>query len=716
MKPVYSLVGVALATSLPAYGQESSIDHNKHQDSSRLEHVLVSMPAHKKDAKTALPIYRLDGEQLQREAAQNLGDTLSAQPGLSSASFGPAVGQPVIRGHVGPRVQVLQNSLPTLDVSSNSADHAVSAEALLADSIEVLRGPASMLYGGGAIGGVVNIIDSGIPSRHVDGVSAAAELRHNSGSDGRTAISRIDAGNGQWTLHLDALYRDWSDPDIPGRAVNAAATEHAEEIEESSVGYLDNADGLSRQHTVGGAYHFNNGSEDTGYIGISYRERSDNYGIPAGVHAEHHEEEHDEHGGEEAHEEEHGEDGGLRIDLLQKRWDLAGDRHFDGFWELLRWRLTHSDYQHVELEPEEGEFSVGTRFEKTGQAARLELAHGALGPLHGVLGIQYQRSDFSALGEEAFVPPSEHEALGVFVVEDLHFDRLQLEAGLRLDLDSLSVESPELPEEDFFGVSTSIAALYDISDAWLVAVSASQSRRAATAEERYSNVAAEGELVVHGATGVIEVGDTDLGHETSNNFELQLRAGYPTLSAELTLYHNDFADYIYLANSGEEQDETPIYRYQQQNAEFRGAEYLVDWRLPSAWSGGEWTLGVFGDRVSAQLDDGDWLPRIPPRSDGLRLSHRRSLGGGELYAETRWLVASRQNKVAPNETVTDGFHRVDASVSWRRELAGNTYTLLFKARNIADEEIRSSASFIKDKAPEAGRSVEVGLRVELGSS
>lgn len=722
MKSVYTLVGAIASAALPAYAQNISESETApaHGQSHRpaLEHVLVSMPAHKKEAKTALPIYRLDGDELQRAAAQNLGDTLAGQPGVNSASFGPAVGQPVIRGHMGPRVQVLQNSLPTLDVSSNSADHAVSVEPLLADSIEVLRGPASLLYGGGAIGGVVNIIDGAIPSRHVEGIEAAAEVRHSSVSDGRTAVSRLDAGSGQWTIHLDALYRDWGSPDIPGLAVNTR-TADAEELEESSRGVLANADGRSRQHALGTAYHFSDGGEDRGYIGLSFRELTSNYGIPAGVHAEHGEhddEEHSEEGhhDEEHHEDEHGEEG-LRIDLVQLRWEAAGDLHLDGFWELLRWRWTHSDYQHVELEPhEEGESTVGTRFERKGQAARLELAHAEWGPLHGVVGVQWQNTRFSAQGDEAFVPPSEQESLGIFVAEDFHFYRWQFEVGLRADLDRLSAEGR--PQQEFFGSSASVAALYDITDNWLVAASWSQSRRAATAEERYSNIAAPaGELVVHGATGVIEVGDQDLGHETSDNYEVKLQLSYPRVSGDVTAYYNDFANYIYLQHTEEVQEETSIYRYRQNDATFHGVEYQFDWLLTDGGDAGQFSLGVFGDRINASLNDGEWLPRLPPRSDGLRLAFSRKLAKGLLTADTSWVRVNAQRRQPLNESATAGYHRVDASVAWSSQFGDTDYTLFVKGRNLGNEEIRNSTSFIRDVAPEPGRNIELGMRVNFGS-
>ena len=145
----------ALLSAISATAQE--------QANKTVEHVLVTVPIHRTAAETALPVTVLTGEELRNNISNTIGDTLSSKPGLASASFGPSVGSPVIRGQQGPRVTVLQNSTGSADASNISADHAVSVEPILAESIEVLRGPSTMLYGGGAIGGVVNVVDKRVP-------------------------------------------------------------------------------------------------------------------------------------------------------------------------------------------------------------------------------------------------------------------------------------------------------------------------------------------------------------------------------------------------------------------------------------------------------------------------------------------------------------------------------------------------------------------------
>ncbi|MEX1666515.1 TonB-dependent receptor [Zhongshania arctica] len=672
-------------------------------DDRRMEHVLVTMPMHKKDSQTALPVTVLDGDELVRQAASTIGETLRNSPGLSNASFGPAVGQPVIRGQQGARVQVLQNGLPALDVSTNSADHAVSVEPILADSIEILRGPATMLYGGGAIGGVVNVIDGRIPAKAVQGVEGVAEFRSSSVNDGRSGVFRVDAGDGKWVVHVDGLYRDWSAPDIPGLAINPL---NVADIEENIDGSIGNADGRTRRLTVGGSYHF-----DDGYWGISYSQLSNQYGIPFGVHhheehEEDHDDDHEEHEDEEHGHEEHEEDN-VRLVIDQKRWDMAGDRHFDGPIELFRWRLSYSDYQHQEVESS-GE--IGTTFNKEAWAGRLELSHKPWGNWHGVWGLQLLEADFSALGEEAFVPQNTTRSVGVFWLEDYHVDKWSLEAVVRADIDRLEISEAVADDQEDTNFGASLSALYDVNDAWTLSLSLSESQRAPNAEERFSNIGNGFEqYVVHGATGAIEVGDENLRTEKSRNADASVRADYGDVKAKVTIFHNQFSDYIYLDNTGTQRGDTDILQYRQQDATFKGLEYELSYSLSAANAEQQYLLKLFGDRVNAEFDDGQNVPRLPPAHDGISLAWAWQA----WQADVSYVHARAQNKPGLNEAPTAAYERVDASISRDFELAGNNYTVMLNGHNLADEEIRSSASFIRDYAPEAGRNIELVLRLRF---
>ena len=663
-------------------------------ENSRMEHVLVTMPMHKKEAQTALPVTVLDGDDLKRQAAATIGETLNHSPGLSSASFGPAVGQPVIRGQQGARVQVLQNGLPALDVSTNSADHAVSVEPILADSIEILRGPATLLYGGGAIGGVINVVDGRIPVKPLDGVEGVAEFRSGSVDDGRSGVFRVDAGDGSWVVHVDGLYRDWSDPDIPGLAINPR---NVEDTDESTDGFIGNASGRTRRVTVGSSYHF-----EDGYWGLSYSELSNQYGIPSGVH--HHEEEHDDH--EDHDHEEHGEEG-VNLVIDQTRWDMAGDLHFDGPIDLLRWRLSYSDYQHQEIESS-GE--VGTTFSKEAWAGRLELSHRPWGNWHGVWGLQWLDADFSALGEESFVPENTTQTVGVFWLEDYHADKWSLEAGIRADIDSVKIVNTIADDQEETSFSTSLAGIYDLNDVWSLSLALSESQRAPNAEERFSNIGNTiDHYVVHGATGAIEIGDENLKTEKSRNADVSLRADFGAVTGKITVFHNQFSDYIYLDNTGTQSDDADILQYRQQDATFKGAEYELSYNLSPASTEQQYELKLFGDRVSAELDSGQNVPRLPPGHDGVSVAWMWRA----WQADMSYVHAHAQNKAGVNEAATAAYNRVDASISRDFTLAGTVYTAILKGRNLADEEIRSSASFIRDYAPEAGRNIELALRVSF---
>ncbi|MBD2858313.1 TonB-dependent receptor [Spongiibacter sp. KMU-158] len=696
-KPLFFAGLAAFCFSAEAQSESAQSETQK-TELHPLEHVLVTIPVHKKEARTALPVTVLSGDALREQAAMTLGDTLNGSPGLASSSFGPAVGQPVIRGQQGPRVAVLQNGLPALDVSTNSADHALSVEPVLAESIEVLRGPSTLLYGGGAIGGVVNVIDNRVPGKHINGVEGAVELRRNSVDNGRAGVARLDMGNGTWVFHLDALYRDWEEPEIPGLSVNERYAD-AEAIEESSDGVIGNADGRTRRFTLGSAYHF-----DGGYAGISYSELRNLYGIPSGVHHHH----------EEAVvgapvEPEHEEEEGIDLAIEQRRWDVAGDVHNEGFWELLRWRGSYSEYQHQELE---GDGAVGTTFSRDAWALRTELSHREVGNMHGVVGLQYLQSDFSALGEESFVPETENRNLGIFWLEDYHLDRWQFEAGLRVDRDELDSAEADLEAHNYFGASGSLAAIYDLNSVWSVSASYAESRRAPGAEERYSNIMIEpgDEYIVHGATGSVELGNPDLGREKSANIELGLRADMDRITAKLNVFSNQFSDFIYLQNTGLEQDEAPILSYQQQDADFVGVEYELKIALLPASYNNQIELRLYGDRISAELASGEDVPRLPPSRNGLALSWSYQ----DWSASIDYLHASKQDKPGANENPTESYNRVDADISWRWQYQSQSYIWSLKARNLGDEEIRSSSSFIRDAAPEPGRSLELAFRWEFG--
>ncbi len=678
-----------------------------------IEHVLVSVPIHKKTAETALPVTVLTGDELRRAASATIGDTLNYKPGLANASFGPAVGQPVIRGQQGARVTVLQNGTSSADASNLSADHAVAVEPMLANSVEVLRGPSTLLYGGGAIGGVVNIIDNRIPTNRQEELSGGAEYRHDSASNMDTVVLRLDGGSADFAFHVSGLYRDWNDVDIPGESVREddhggeghdedprGEDEYGEEEEAGADGYIPNSGGDTGTFTLGGSYHF-----DEGFFGLAVNHLENEYGIPSGAH-DHggHEEEHDEH---EEHEEEHedGHEGDVSVDMEQTRWDAALHVHepFAGA-EVLRGFLTYTDYEHDEIE---GSGEVGTSYSNETWETRLELLHNEIGGFHGVVGLQALGGEFSAIGKESFIPETDSTELGLFLVEDFHAGDWTFELGARYDRDERDPDSTSADRETFSSFSASASALWQLDGGWGLGAALSRSERAPTIEELYSNVEADspGEYVVHAATNAIEVGNPDLDTEVANNLDLSLNWNRGGHFVEFTVFYNDFSDYINLLNTGIEVDETAVLAYTQDDTEFWGVEVDSGFVLGSA-GGGEFRLGLFGDYIRGELDNGDAIPRLPPTRLGLRFAW----AGDRFDVWTRVVDADDQDRPGANEEATEAYTRWDLGAEYRLPLGRGELLLFAEVNNISDEEIRLSTSFLRDVAPEAGRSVGAGLR------
>lgn len=680
-------------------------------ESPPMEHVLVSVPLHKKTAETALPVTVLSGDELRRAASATLGDTLSNTPGLANASFGPGVGQPVIRGQQGARVTVLQNGTSSADASNLSADHAVAVEPLLADSMEILRGPGTLLYGGGAIGGVVNVLDNRIPTT-LEGRGGGLEYRHDTASSADNLVGRFDGSTGNLAFHADALYRDWDDLEIPGSARREHdEEEHEEEDHESEAhddgrrGVLENTGGRTRSLTLGSSYHF-----EDGFVGLAVNRLENLYGIPSGAHAGHGEDEHSEEseaqegeGHDEAEEEGHGED--IRIDLEQTRYDAALHWHdpLDGL-DVFRGFLTYTDYEHSEIE---GSGEVGTTYANERWEGRLELVHEPLGNFHGVFGLQLQDGEFSALGEEAFIPVTDSSEIGAFLVEDYHAGDWTFELGLRYDRAERDPDTTAARRARFNALSASGSALWGISPGWQLGVALTRAERAPAIEELFSNVEAgnEDELVEHAATAAIEIGNPDLDTEVSSNLDLSVDWVGEGHFVTVSVFYNDFSDYINLTATGEAVGEVPVYRYTQQDAEFYGLEIDSEFTL-AAFASGDLRLGVFGDTIRGELDDGGAIPRLPPLRIGGKLSW--TSGNWELWG--RVMDAAEQDRPGDNEKATDGYTRWDLGGEYRLPFNNSEMVAFINFKNVSDEEIRLSTSFLRDVAPEAGRSIEAGIR------
>jgi iron complex outermembrane receptor protein len=696
----------------------------------RLVELVVTAPFAATEAQTALPIGILSGEALREKASNSLGDTLKNEIGMANASFGTGVGQPIIRGQTGNRVTILQNGIGLTDASNVSPDHVNATEALLADRIEVIRGPSTLLYGSGAVGGVVNVIDNRIPDTLVERTNFQIEQSHNGVNNENKTVMRLDASVGSFGFHLDAFTRENDNYDINGFAIDEEAVEavdalaealsaggeehdeeHEEEEFENSRGFINNSDGEGKGGTAGFSY-----VTDAGFFGFSVSELENKYGLPPGSHGGHGEEEEEGEEHEEGDEEHDEEVEFVRINMEQTRYDFKSQLNFTNSWiESIKTNVGFTDYEHSEIEIfETGEREVGTRFSNEGVEARFELKRARTGDWAGVWGLQLSDTKFSAIGEEAFIPKSEINNIGIFGVERYQRDRFTAEIGFRLENNQVDPGGACGNDENAGSVSGSV--LYEIDGDSNILVSVARSERAPSVEELYSNVslatcgrfADEDSLVPHAATGLLEIGNASLDKETSNNIEFGYRRHSGRFTGEFSAYRNEIEDYIFLNISGEEVDETRVASYLAQDVTFTGLEAEVSVALLSSDSLNA-ELSFFGDVVNAEFDSGANVPRIPPAKVGAELRYFGNNWSAHIHA-TRVLS---QNDQGAMELETDGYTLLSAYADYHVQVAGNSEFKLFaRGDNLLDEEIRNHASFLRNFAPEAGRGITLGLRFE----
>lgn len=705
MKVLTAFIITAMAAQAAAQAEDDNV------------YEIVTTAIHTNVAETALPITVLAGEELRNATRATIGETLANLPGINSASFGPAVGQPVIRGQQGRRVLVLNNSISNADVSANSADHANTIEPILADAVEVLRGPSTLLFGSGAMGGVVNVIDRRVPRRIFESPEFNLETRHDTAADESTIVGSLDFSTGNFSWHLDGVRREWNDLDVPSFAIaegyleenhegehdedhDEEHAEHEEEME-NTFGYVGNTGGESEAFTFGGSFVF-----DNGFIGLAVNRIDNTYGLPEGAHTHEHEEEHgEEH--DEDHDEEHGEEHGeeeknVFIDMARIRYDLTGEwRNLTPLIEHVDYRLTYTEYEHNELE---GIGEIGTTFSNEGWQQRLQMTHTETAGWHGVFGIQTADEEFGAVGEESYIPVVDVSSMGLFLVEDYHMEDLTLEFGARFNKDEYGPTNIPAPGRDFDTFSLSVSALWDISPLASFGANWSRSERAPSVEELYSNFGLadiEG-CVIHFATSACEIGNSNFSEEESNNFDLQVNLTLENMTLSIAVFNNDFDNYIAQIATGEEIDEFAVREYRQIDASFSGFEVDATFLLSDNLS-----LNLFADTVNGRQDGNGDAPRMPPRRIGGRLDY--SLGNWSAFLSV--LDAARQDSPGDFELETDGYTRWDIGANYQMILnAESEITWYIRGRNLGDEEIRLSTSFLRGFAPEAGRSIEVGAR------
>ncbi len=614
----------------------------------------------------------VDEQTLATAPAASLGDMLSGRPGIRSTDFAPGASRPVIRGLSGPRVQVLTNGIGLIDASSVSPDHAVATDPAEANRIEIIRGPATLVYGGSAIGGVVNVLDDRIPTEIPEGgVSGVVSTQASSVDDGRSAFGRVTVGSGNFAFNLDGVKRKTDDYDIPAPAISARRAA-AEGLAREDTGTQPNSYTDLEAWGVGGSY-----IGDKGFAGVSYKNTDSEYGTVA----------------EES----------VFIKLNQKRWDARGEYRFDsGPFSALRGSYGHADYTHTEFEAV-GE--PGTIFNSDGWEGRADLVQRERNGWNGAVGVQALSRNFEAIGEEAFVPSVKIDELGLYTVQRLDLGNHGFEGGLRYDRRELSgtpIGGASEVTREFDNWSASAAAFIRPTAGLFLGLSLAHNERAPSEVELF----ADG---VHIATAAYETGDLTLNSEKVTTLEGTAHYDRGRFTGDLHVYHSWYNGFIDERPTGdqfyfEEEDEFfPIYRFVQTDAKFYGFELEGAYAL---WQDGDRKLSLEGaaDYVHAQTDFGP-AARIPPYSVTGRLAWTSARF--DASAEVRHV--GEQDRVANEfELPTDDYTLVNASVAVR-PFAQQNVTLFAEARNLTDEEAREHVSFLKDIAPLPGRNLRIGV-------
>ena len=717
------LIGVSLLSMLvgPALAQSASggVGSTDRQDaptaatvttSSRAAtpggDIIVTAPVQQSERDVLQGTSVLTGEALTRNLRPTIGETLARLPGVSATSFGPSASRPILRGFQGERVRVLTDGIGSIDVSNTSVDHAVIIDPLLAERIEVLRGPSALLFGSSAVGGVVNVIDTRIPRTvpengyRVNGIAtygSAANERSIEGA-GDVAVGR------NLVLHADGSYLKSDDLKIGGYALSRQA--RADIASPANAGapvdFLAAAqikdrlpNSFSETWTAGvGASIIT----DTGSLGISYSHYDSFYGVPIRYATEVGQE-------QEA----------PRLDIVQNRYDLRGEVETGGgFLDRIRIRLGHADYRHFELE-EDG--SVGTAFYNNGTEGRLELVQANHGGWSGASGVQYFNRLFNVVGDEAFLPRNETNQTGLFTLQQFSSGAFRAEGGLRYEWSDLAARTDEQNrffsgQRSFQALSGSLGASYALTDAVRIGINGSRTERAPSAEELFANGG-------HAGTQAYELGDPNFRLEKSWGLEATLHAHTDRVSFDASAYYNWFSNYISenqvdqsvceaaAAPSGREAD-LPCFQYQQADARYYGFEADVSatlFQIGATRINGD----VLGDYVHANIVDQGPIPRIPPA---------RVLGGLEAQGDRFTLRGEvehlfDQKRIAPFETPTKDYTIVNASLSLSPFGRDSKTTLLLSANNLFDVNVRRHASFLKDFAPLAGRDLRATIRFGL---
>ena len=683
-------------------------------------------PMHLSVMESATPVSVLSGETLRRQQAATLGDTIEKLPGVQSNFHGNVASTPIIRGLSGPRVLITQNGLDVSDVSRVGPDHAVASEASTAKQIEVLRGPATLFFGSGAIGGVVNVVDQRVPTSTETRGEFVLETQ--TVNDQKLGTFNVTTGVDNIAFYADGFYRDSNDYETPV----------APDIDDPDGAHVvENSNEESNGFTLGTSYLF-----DQGYVGVAVERFEREYGVPG--HS-------------------HGGDTSVFADLEQTKYQLLGEYHFtNDFLQSVHFRAGYTDYEHAEVEGG----LVGTTFSNETEELRVELLHKPMAGWRGGISLHYKGSDVFAQGEEAFTPPSEMEMFAVALMEERHFGDFLVQLGARAEsvtLDASSVLLPELDahehgdehdhdehahdehehegsefvrqfavDQEITPISLSAGVVYTINESYNVGVSLSRSERAPSASELLSfgphigtRTYEIGALFDLSEEGEFVLSQTAIDLETANNIDLTFRKTQGDVGFVFNAFYNQVDNYYFQEETGlfaesghdhahdeeghdeeehsedEHSDELPVYLFGSADAVLHGFELQVAWQTTDNLK-----LDFFADYVKARLKDGGALPRTSPMRVGSHVAYTLD----NIRADLDITYFAKQDDISTFETETDGYTLVDASITYDIPLGDIDLSVYLSGENLTDEEARVHTSFLKDIAPRPGRNFAFGVR------
>ena len=654
----------------------------------------------------------LTGDELDKSKASTIAETLSETPGVSQTQFGPTANRPVIRGMDKFRIRVLQNGTDSFDVSAQSEDHAIPIDPFLVDRIEVLRGSSALLYGGSAIGGVVNVIDRSIPTSPYSSPGASLRSSYNSVNEGWTYGATAFGSSDKLSFQINGFKRDYNEYDAP--AFYTEDHHNPLAAPEGPFNTVENSHSVSSSVGFGGSYML-----DSGYAGFSFSNYQNDYGVPG----------------------EHAENDTL-IEMESDRFEFRTEIEIsDSDWLTgIELSLGYGDYQHSEsgweeeagpdnvmgTADDEEEYHTHATYIREGIEGRVAFAH-EIGDFSGVIGVQALLDLYKIVGEESIfagasgsnpaISSEESSKIALYLIEEYSLnDVTSLNFGARWESYDRNYKGTDDREDSIFSASGGVS--HDLSELWNISGNLNYSERAPDTAELYSDGA-------HHATESYEIGNADLDTESAVGVEIILRKTVGKVTGQLSAFHTKFDDYIFLEETGIERDpegntppgageeELPEKVYEAIEAEFQGIEVEVDW-LAMENPGWDLLLSAYGDLIRGKnTTEGGNLARIPATRLGLGFEVQKE----KLDFGMRLTRSLKQDKVAEHgghsEDPTDAFSTLNAYASFDVNFGDAVGEVFVKGSNLTDELGYNHASVLKQFAPNPGRSVEVGLKFDF---